>query len=71
MDMTNSSVNGNSCNNSYMCGSASLQGVLTPEQVQIIGSYTGPIPTYNNGVQGTPNIVNTNGLTATTTYLTF
>ena len=50
-----SSLNNISCNYSHACGSLSLQGVFTNEQLRIIGSYSGALPTYNNGNTLNPN----------------
>jgi len=57
--LDNTTLNNVSCNYSYACGSLSLQGVFTNEQLRIIGSYSGPLPTYNNGNTLLPNTTQT------------
>jgi hypothetical protein len=59
-----SSLNNVSCNYSYACGSLSLQGVFTNEQLRIIGSYSGALPTYNNGNTLNPNTTQTHRTTS-------
>ena len=57
--LDNTTLNNVSCNYSYACGSLSLQGVFTNEQLRIIGSYSGPLPRYNNGNTLLPNTTQT------------
>lgn len=64
LTLTNTSTNGASCNTNVACGSTSLQGVLTSQQWQIIGSYT-TLPINTNGVPLNPNMTDVHGLTAT------
>lgn len=58
------SLNNVSCNVQWGCGSLSLQGVFTNEQLKILGSYTGALPTYNNGTAIVPNTTQTHRATS-------
>lgn len=72
LNLTNTSVNSVSCANSYACGSATLSGVLSQNQLSIIGACPYTLINGSNGVSGndiSPNLVDTHNATVVQTQI--